>query len=275
MCIVDRGSGPPVVVIPGIQGRWEWMKPGIDALASRCRVVTYSLCDEPSCGHGGPSSGSAAADEAAAFTCYVEQVGEAMDEAGLESATVCGVSFGGLVAAAFAARHPERVRSLVLVSALPPSWTPDARARFYLRAPRLLAPLFVVASLRLYREIAAAHPGLLPGLRQASRHGWNVARHRFSPSRMARRVRSLAAADLSGLRSLRVPALVVTGEPHLDRVVPVRATREYLDWLPDARAAVVERTGHLGVITRPEAFADLVAPFAAAAGGEGGRRRLA
>ena len=35
MNIVDRGSGVPVVVIPGIQGRWEWMKPGVDALARR------------------------------------------------------------------------------------------------------------------------------------------------------------------------------------------------------------------------------------------------
>ena len=50
MTIVDTGSGPPVVVIPGIQGRWEWMKPGIDALAGRCRTVTFSLCDEPTCG---------------------------------------------------------------------------------------------------------------------------------------------------------------------------------------------------------------------------------
>jgi pimeloyl-ACP methyl ester carboxylesterase len=264
--IVDTGTGPPVVVIPGIQGRWEWMKPGIDALATRCRVVTYSLSDEPSCG--------GRFDETTGFDCYVEQVREAIDQAGIERATICGVSYGGLVACAFAARYPERTRGLVLVSALPPSWTPDARVRFYLHAPRLLMPVFMVASLRMYREIASAHPGLWSGVREAARHGWNVLTHMFSPSRMARRVHLLARTDLAGMAPPSVSALVITGDSTLDRVVPVSATREYLQWLPHARMATVERTGHLGFITRPQIFADLVAPFAADAGETESRRRI-
>jgi 3-oxoadipate enol-lactonase len=264
MRIVDRGSGPPVVVIPGIQGRWEWMAPGIDALAARCRVVTYSLSDEPSC--------EGRFDEANGFDCYIEQVREAIDQAGIGAATICGVSYGGLIACAFAARHPERTRGLVLVSALPPSWTPDARVRFYLRAPRLLMPMFMVASLRMYGEIAAAHPGFRPGVREAARHGWNVLTHMFSPTRMARRVRLLDRANLAAMAPPRVPALVITGDAALDRVVPVSVTREYLQWLPHARVATVDRTGHLGFITRPEIFRELVAPFAAAADTQGMRR---
>src|SRR5918992_3948588 len=154
MRIVDRGGGTPVVVIPGVQGRWEWMKPTIDVLAQRCRVVTFSLADEPACG--------GRFDEGHGFDCYVDQVREALDTAGIREATICGVSYGGLIAAAFAARYPERAESLVLVSALPPTWTPDSRVRFYVRAPRLLTPLFMVTSLRMYREIASAHPGLRP-----------------------------------------------------------------------------------------------------------------
>ena len=265
MRIVDKGSGAPVVVIPGIQGRWEWMKPGIDALATRCRVITYSLSDEPSCGGN--------FDETSGFDCYVEQVREAIDQAGIDRATICGVSYGGLIACAFAARHPDRTQGLVLVSALPPSWAPDARVRFYLRAPRLLTPMFMLASLRMYREIASAHPGVLPSLREAVRHGWNVLTHMFSPSRMARRVHLLAVANLRGMVPPRVPALVITGDHALDRVVPVSATHEYLQWLPYARMATVERTGHLGFITRPQIFTDLVAPFATDAGEtESGRR---
>jgi 3-oxoadipate enol-lactonase len=204
----------------------------------------------------------------------VEQVREVMDQAGVERATVCGVSYGGLIAAAFAARHPERAESLVLMSALPPSWRPDARVRFYLRAPRLLTPVFMLASLRMYREIAVAHPGLRAGLREAARHGGNVLAHMFSPTRMARRVHLLDAADVSRVRALDLPALVITGEPSLDRVVPVSATREYAEWLPQARLATVERTGHLGFITRPEAVADLVAEFAGADGTTQARRRI-
>ena len=50
MKLIDVGSGPPLVMIPGIQGRWEWMKPAVDALARRCRVITFSLADESSSG---------------------------------------------------------------------------------------------------------------------------------------------------------------------------------------------------------------------------------
>ena len=42
-----RGDGPPLVLVPGMQGRWEWMTPTVDALARRFRVATYSLCGEP------------------------------------------------------------------------------------------------------------------------------------------------------------------------------------------------------------------------------------
>ena len=44
--IVDTGSGTPIVLIPGLQGRWEWMRPTVDALAKHHRVITFSLCDE-------------------------------------------------------------------------------------------------------------------------------------------------------------------------------------------------------------------------------------
>ena len=41
------GSGPPLVLVPGMQGRWEWMAATVTELAKRFTVVTYSLCGEP------------------------------------------------------------------------------------------------------------------------------------------------------------------------------------------------------------------------------------
>ena len=125
MNIHDAGTGPPLVVIPGVQGRWEWMRPGIDRLARHYRVITFSLCDEPTSGDS--------FDEAGGFACYVDQITRAMDARSIARATICGVSYGGLIAAAFAARHRERTAALVLVSALSPRWRLNERARFYLR----------------------------------------------------------------------------------------------------------------------------------------------
>ena len=125
--VVDRGSGIPIVVIPGIQGRWEWMAPALDALSERCRIITFSLADEPSARW--PARGRG-------FDAYVEQVAQALDACGLERAVICGVSYGGLVAAAFARRYQDRVAGLALVSAIPPSWRPDSRqARDSCRPP--------------------------------------------------------------------------------------------------------------------------------------------
>jgi len=267
MKIVDRGSGTPVVVIPGIQGRWEWMAPGIDALAQRCRVITFSLADEPSCG--------GRFEESRGFWCYVEQVREALDVAGVKQAAICGVSYGGLIAAAFAARYPDRTSSLVLVSAPPPSWKPEARVKFYLRAPRLLTPLFMIASLRMYPEIAAANAGVLRGYLAAARHCWRVVTHMFSPGRMARRVHLLGSVDVrQELPRVTKPTLIITGEASLDRVVPVGTTREYLRLWPQATGATIARTGHLGLITRPAEFASLVVPFAEHAAEADARRRV-
>jgi len=43
MRVFDRGSGPPVIVVPGLQGRWEWARPALHRLASTCRAISYSL----------------------------------------------------------------------------------------------------------------------------------------------------------------------------------------------------------------------------------------
>ena len=85
----------------------------------------------------------------------------------------------------------------ILVSALPPSWRPNERAEFYLRAPRLLTPLFMLASLRLYHEMAAARASLASGAVAGARHGLNALRHMFSPTRMARRVTLLPPPNLA------------------------------------------------------------------------------
>ena len=107
------------------------MKPAVDALARRCRVITFSLADEPTCG--------GRFDEKNGFDSYVDQVAEAMDLAGIERAAICGVSYGGLDCGGLrGATSGSDGRRSILVSALPPSWRPNERAEFYLRAPRLL-----------------------------------------------------------------------------------------------------------------------------------------
>jgi pimeloyl-ACP methyl ester carboxylesterase len=60
---------------------------------------------------------------------------------------------------------------------------------------------------------------------------------------------------------VNTPTLLVTGERELDKVVPVDVTRRYLNDFARAEHVVLERTGHNGIITRPDAFAGVLERF--------------
>ena len=88
----------PLVLVPGIQGRWEWMRRTVDALSVHFRVVTFSLRGN--------------------VDRRVSPIKSrrALDERKIDRAIVCGVSFGGRVALRFAATARARTSALVLVS---------------------------------------------------------------------------------------------------------------------------------------------------------------
>src|SRR5688500_17321323 len=117
--IVDKGRGTPIVLIPGLQGRWEWMRPAVNALARHHRVITFSLCDE--------RTSPFPCDPDKAFENYLDQIEIALDRAQVEKAVIAGVSYGGLIASEYAARRPQRVQGLVLANALHKSWHPNSQ----------------------------------------------------------------------------------------------------------------------------------------------------
>jgi pimeloyl-ACP methyl ester carboxylesterase len=252
--MIDKGCGTPIVLIPGLQGRWEWMRATVDALAEHHRVISFSLCDE--------RTSPFPCDPQKGFGNFLDQVEVALDRAGLHKAVLAGVSYGGLIAAEFAARHPERVSALVLASALHTTWQPNAQQRRFLKAPRLLSPLFVAtAPRRMNREVAAAIPTVIERLRFKAGQALLVARAFASPSRMARRVKWASEYQFSDPRTIEAPSLIVTGEAELDRIVPVEVTRRYVDELRRAEHVVLEHTGHIGVVTRPVEFANVLGRF--------------
>src|SRR5581483_10853282 len=100
----------------------------------------------------------------------VHAIARAMDEAAVERAVICGVSFGGAVALKFAARQPERTIALVLASTPAPGWHLKKRHVVYTRLPWLFGPLFLAETpLRMRAEIAAALPD--PRARRAFKTG--------------------------------------------------------------------------------------------------------
>src|SRR5260370_42362733 len=88
----------------------------------------------------------------------------------------------------------------------------------------------------------------------------------LSLPQMAARSRLLGSPALTGdCARIVAPTLVISGEPSPARVVPADGAAEYVRLIPGARAARIERTGHLGYITRPDVFAGIVEHFVPAA----------
>jgi pimeloyl-ACP methyl ester carboxylesterase len=220
------------------------MRPAVDALASSFRVLTFSL-----------GSGD--------LNDYADDVANVMTRAGVDRAAICGVSFGGLIAVRFAARHSIRCDALILASTPRPLLRLRPRHQFYLRAPWIFGPIFFAETpFRLRPEIRTA----IPDARERGRFSLRALRTAIgapiSLSRIAARARMITTEDVTpDCARITAPTLVVTGEPHLDHVVPVEGSSEYLRLIPNAHAAVLERTGHLGSITRPQEFARIIHQF--------------
>ena len=233
----------PLVLVPGVQGHWEYMRRTIDALSVHFRVMTFSLRGN-------------SIDE------YADQVARALDERKIDRAIVCGVSFGGRVALRFAATARARTSALVLVSTPGPGWHLRPRHLKYTRWPRVFGPLFLAeAPWRLRAELLSA----LPDWRARWAFRLEALRTVITAppplTAMAARAGMLdpvsAKADCDRVTA---PTLVVTGEPHMDHVV-YGTSSEYIRLIAGARSVILERTGHLGTMTRPDAFAALVHDF--------------
>lgn len=241
----------PVVLIPGIQGHWQWMQPAIAALRETRDVQTFSLNDED--GSRDP------------FDRWMDDINQAIDRTGAARAVIIGVSFGGLVAARYAATHPDRTAAVMFVSSPSPRMVLGRAEEQLLRRPLALLPVFAVRGLRrLLPEVLAAHDTWPARLRFLVTYGYQVLRRPIAPRQTARWVRAWQAQSrelLADCLRITAPVHVITGDSDLDRVVPVTSTHEYLTLIPTATSASLHRTGHIGLVSRPAAFAAHVNEF--------------
>jgi pimeloyl-ACP methyl ester carboxylesterase len=170
---------------------------------------------------------------------------------------VVGVSFGALIALAFARRRPDLVRSLVVADAtLGRGALPPAEREAWLAGRFALAADLQVRADERAREIAGpdATPDALAEIAA------NMRRARPAGYRYVAEV--IARTDATPwLGEIEVPALVVCGEH--DGVVGLALSRTIAERLPGSRLVTIARAGHAPHIEEPDAFAAAVRTFVA------------
>jgi pimeloyl-ACP methyl ester carboxylesterase len=245
----ERGRGPALLLLHAFPlGRVMWDAQA-EALAARARVVRFDLR-----GFGGSAPGPA--------LLTMERIAEdavaVLDQLGLASAVVCGLSMGGYAALALVRQHPERVRALVLADTRAGADSDQGRADRAALAERVR------------REgVAAAAEAMLPRLLGATSHSERpdlVARVReiilANPAQgVIDGLAGLAARADSGpyLRQITVPTLVICGEE--DTLTPVSEAEALRDGIRGSRLVTLPRAGHLSNLENPDGFNAALARF--------------
>lgn len=111
MHFVDRGKGPPVVMIHGLGGTLRHYTGTIfEEIAKTNRVIAI---DRPGCGYSGRPSGAGAATKTQAAI-----IQKLLDKLGIADPLIVGHSLGGSVALAHAVFHPGKARGYMLLAPL-------------------------------------------------------------------------------------------------------------------------------------------------------------
>ena len=245
----SRGSGPPVVFVHGAWvDRRQWT-PQVEALADDYRVVTYDVR-----GHGrtGPS-----AEERYSVELFAADLRALIEALGLDRPVVCGLSLGGMIAQAYAARYDE-LRGLVLAdtavstrltwkdtltSLLAPKWAMTSTVRL-LGPRRYVDVAFWLARVTRDADWFGRDPAVAAYVRETmSAFDAREFNKVFGATYDFRRV---------DLGAITAPTLVLDGEFESDSVF--EHTAHLQRSLADVRTGVIPEAGHTSNMENPEAF---------------------
>jgi pimeloyl-ACP methyl ester carboxylesterase len=231
------GHGPALVLVhAGIADMRMW-DPLVALLDHRFTVVRYDMR-----GHGETTYGPGECSD-------VDDLRALLDALEIESCCLVGASFGGLVAMAFAAAHPQRVERLTVLDAPLPDHDWSQRMRDFFAAENTAAEAGRIdEAVRLNVELWVGSAD--PHVREL------VADMQERAFRLQLESEPESAGLKPDLSRITMPATVVMGENDVEDFIAIG--HRLADELPSATLRCIERTAHLPALERPEAVADLI-----------------
>lgn len=254
----QTGEGPSLVFVHGAFVDANIWEPQWKHFSSKYQVLRYDLR-----GHGrtGPSD-----LDCYTMETYADDLAYLLNALSIDSAVVCGLSWGGGIAQAFAVRYPDRLIGLVLAgSTVSMSVTLGEKLLRYVLFPRsammlmirtLSVDQFVRFSIWLSRITLGKHwlnrdESTFDYLRQCM--------VQITRSEYLKIWDAIYGFDLAPLEKITCPTLVVTGER--DSKMALRHTSEIIQRVPRVEARVLPAAYHAMTMEEPEAFNSLLEQF--------------
>lgn len=215
--------------------------------AGRYSIIRYDkrghgLSDSPA----GPYSIADHADDLAGVLAYL----------GVNTATIIGISVGGMISLDFAARYPQRVQCLILCDT---GAVLGTRAYWEERITALEAGGFSeLGEAILARWFAPTFAKRQPD----AYRGYGNMLVRTPLGGYIDTCKAIRDADLRQVaRDIDVPTLIMCGSQ--DQATPPELVRELADMIEDAHFRIIPDAGHLPCIEQPEIMASEISSFLA------------
>jgi 3-oxoadipate enol-lactonase len=239
-------AGRPTMVFVNSLGTdlriWEQVE---RLLAGACGVVLYDKR-----GHGLSELG----DAPHRIETHADDLAGLLDHLGVESAVICGLSIGGVIAQCLYGTRPELIEGLILCDAAAKIGTDE------MWNGRIEAVLS--------EGIASFADGVMekwftPDFHKSRAEelaGYRTMLVRQSPSGYAAACAAMRDADYRAkAASIDVPTLCVVGDQ--DGSTPPELVETFARSIPGARFEVIAGAGHIPCVEQPEKLADLIRRF--------------
>src|SRR5262245_24650048 len=258
--VLGSAAGVPLVVVnggPGFDHTYEHATvPGSvsawETLAKKRRVVFYDQ-------RGNGRSGALAQGQSCTLADQIDDLDAVRAHLGAQAIDLLGHSWGGYLVMAYAARHPENIRHLVIVDSAAPKWAdtvflfkdvfPEGveRSDGFTFADELGDKRATEAGLREYFRWLFYSP------EKRDAFVAQVAAGVFAKAVNEAVDQDVRRFDLNPeLPKFKFPTLVVTGRYDIN-VAPSVAYKIHKA-IPGSKFVVFERSGHLPFYEEPEAF---------------------
>jgi pimeloyl-ACP methyl ester carboxylesterase len=235
-----RRTGPPgapaVILLHGFGASLDTWEPWSRILSADYDVIRFDL---PGFGLTGPDPTGDYTDARSMAVLLA-----VMDRLGIARASVIGNSLGGKIAWMFAAKYPERVQKLVLIS--PDGFaSPGFEYGVKPKVPalfRLLRFVLPRAAVRMSMAPAFADPAHMSE-DLVTRYSDMMRAPGVRGAMLARMEQAMVEPPEATLASIRTPTMLLWGEK--DGMIPFSNSADYMRLLPNATLVALPELGHV------------------------------